>query len=65
MEKFEKHYTQLNAKEQATIMLMRQESKGVRKIGGLYLRRARRPEQVYIARHIARSGLHRLHEQVF
>ncbi len=33
MEKSEKHYQQLNAEERATIMLMRQESKGVREIG--------------------------------
>jgi IS30 family transposase len=35
MEKSKKHYTQLNAEERATIMLMRQESKGVREIGRL------------------------------
>ena len=33
MEKSEKHCTQLNAGERATIKLMRQESKGVREIG--------------------------------
>ena len=33
MEKSEQHYTQLDAEERVTIMLMRQERKGVREIG--------------------------------
>ncbi len=33
MEKSEKHYQQLNAEERATIMLMRQEKRGLREIG--------------------------------
>lgn len=33
MEKSEKHYTHLNAEERAMIMLMRQESNGMREIG--------------------------------